>query len=523
MVSVYRDRDFPSGEERAVLNWIVDELPIGITAREIDVLTLVAAGLTNPQIAEVLVTSPRTVATHVASLLGKLQVESRAGAAAMAVDEGLVRLPMPDHPTAARRPCRLAIEYVNAALSGPPPRRRPTMPRRPAPRSRRPFVLGSAFPTAGPGGPDGQEMRNGSALAVDEINHNGGIGGRPVEQVVVSMDPLDPQSVRESYGQLTDAEVDAVTSGYVLTAETALELAAEYGAPFLHGQTEESYVDRVREEPGRYGNVFQACPSETYYGLGFVRFLDSLLLGGNWRPHSRTVVFVETDSPGALVATQEALAAAERAGWDVARITGVASSHADWRPVVNEISRLNPAAVLVAAFVPEELAAFQRAFVENPVQALIYAVYTPSVPEFLTSAGTAADGLVWATMSGTYRDLFGVRFAQSYQRQFGQMPGRGHAGIAYDEVHLLARAWSSVADPRRFAEVVQSLRSTPHRGVNGSYYFDHERQCGLSYPYEVPDPSLGQAHLIFQVSGQDHVILSPVPYVERRFQPPPWW
>ncbi|MBS1878502.1 MAG: ABC transporter substrate-binding protein [Actinobacteria bacterium] len=523
LLSIYREREFVPNTERAVLTWTVDRLPAGLTARELDVLTLVAAGLTNPQIAEVLVTSPRTVATHVASLLGKLEVESRAGAAAIAVEEGLIRLPMPDHPTAAERPSRLAAEHIHAALSGRPRESRRGLPRRPSGRSRRPFVLGSAFPAAGPAGPDGQEMLNGSALAIDEINRSGGAGGRPVEQVVVDMDPLDPQSVRGAFEQLAEAEVDAITCGYVLTAETALELIAEYGAPFLHGQTEESYVSLVRQEPGRYGNVFQACPSETHYGLGFVRFLDSLVLDGNWRPHSRQMLIIETTASGAPIATQSTIATAERAGWEVAHITGVAANHADWAPVIKEIHRLDPAAVMIAAFVPEELAAFQRAFVADPVQALVYAIYAPSVPEFLAVAGDAADGLVWATASGTYRDTFGLRFAESYNRRFGRWPGRAHAGIAYDEVHVLTQAWSTVGDPRRFGEVAQRLRSTAHRGVNGSYYFGHEGQCGLSYPYEVPDPSLGQAHLVLQVSGRDHVVLSPTPYVERRFQPPPWW
>ena len=50
---------------------------VGVTAREAEVLDLVAEGLTNPQIAARLVLSPRTVETHVASLLAKLGVPSR--------------------------------------------------------------------------------------------------------------------------------------------------------------------------------------------------------------------------------------------------------------------------------------------------------------------------------------------------------------------------------------------------------------------------------------------------------------
>ena len=53
-----------------------------LTVREAEVLRLVAQGLTNVQIAEMLVISPRTVTTHVATILGKLGVSSRREVAA---------------------------------------------------------------------------------------------------------------------------------------------------------------------------------------------------------------------------------------------------------------------------------------------------------------------------------------------------------------------------------------------------------------------------------------------------------
>jgi len=51
----------------------------GVTSREMDVLALVAQGLTNGAIAERLVLSPRTVETHVASLVAKTKVTGRHG------------------------------------------------------------------------------------------------------------------------------------------------------------------------------------------------------------------------------------------------------------------------------------------------------------------------------------------------------------------------------------------------------------------------------------------------------------
>ena len=55
-----------------------------LTPRELEVLELLAEGLTQTQIARQLVISPRTVGTHIQNLLGKLDVHSRAQAVALA-------------------------------------------------------------------------------------------------------------------------------------------------------------------------------------------------------------------------------------------------------------------------------------------------------------------------------------------------------------------------------------------------------------------------------------------------------
>lgn len=66
------------------------ERPAGLTEREVDVLTLMAKGDTNRQIAVSLGISPKTVGTHVEHIYSKLAVKTRAGATLFAVQNGLV-------------------------------------------------------------------------------------------------------------------------------------------------------------------------------------------------------------------------------------------------------------------------------------------------------------------------------------------------------------------------------------------------------------------------------------------------
>lgn len=70
-----------------------DEVPTKVlTDRELEILKLVAQGLSNDQIAEQLIISKRTVNVHMTNILGKLSLANRAQAVLYALRNGLVSL-----------------------------------------------------------------------------------------------------------------------------------------------------------------------------------------------------------------------------------------------------------------------------------------------------------------------------------------------------------------------------------------------------------------------------------------------
>jgi HD-GYP domain-containing protein (c-di-GMP phosphodiesterase class II) len=68
------------------------DAPAGLTARELEVLALVARGLTNKEIAQELTISAKTVGRHLEHLFEKLAVTTRSGATMAALQRGMIRV-----------------------------------------------------------------------------------------------------------------------------------------------------------------------------------------------------------------------------------------------------------------------------------------------------------------------------------------------------------------------------------------------------------------------------------------------
>lgn len=77
-------------DEAEAAHMLIPSLPRGLTAREVEVLRLVATGKSNPDIAATLVLSEKTVARHLSNIFTKLDVPTRTAAAAFAFENRLV-------------------------------------------------------------------------------------------------------------------------------------------------------------------------------------------------------------------------------------------------------------------------------------------------------------------------------------------------------------------------------------------------------------------------------------------------
>lgn len=500
----------PTGQAATITGQRRYELPFGLTRRELDVLTLVAVGISNAEIASRLSLSARTVTTHVDHIMRKMGVLSRTATAVIAVENGLLKVPFPAGTDG------FEVLRIGRALRGDPVSL--VLPR----LVKKPFVLGAAVPLHGTAADDGTEMVQAAQLAIDEFNARGGIDGRLLSLKVADIDIMDPGSIRRGLSGLASREVDVLTSGYFAHQDVAHEVVADLGIPYLHAATLHSMEERVLGDPVRYGRIFQVCPSDVNYAPHFVEIMSELRDRGQWLPSSRQLVVVQNAFELTDFGLAQAASIAERDNWQFGLIGLDADTSGSWAMVADQIRCTEPAAVMLGHYFLDGTVAFLRSFLAAPSDTLIYALYAPSLPGFRTSLGAAAEGIVWATTTGTYSDPLARAFAARYRSRFGSTPGRSHAGIAYDRVRVAAQAWAQAADPRDPDSVAAELRNVIHRGVNGVYYLGGDTQTARAYPSAEADPSLAQAHLVFQIQDGRQRILSPAPYADAAFRPQPW-
>ncbi|HEX7246664.1 MAG TPA: ABC transporter substrate-binding protein [Actinomycetota bacterium] len=380
--------------------------------------------------------------------------------------------------------------------------------------------IGSASPTTGAYSGDGQEMTRGQELAIEEINANGGVAGRQLELVISDVEDLAPEKMVNAARRLTNEGAAAIFSGYTSTTSAEYDVYAEYGAPMFHLNTFQPNADYVADN--QISNIYHSCPTEVWYGPGFIQFMQRLIDAGAWEPSSESAAIVTSNDPYSITIAKTVRAGIQELGWEVPVYEQVTAPLTEWGPVLAKIRQNPPGLIFHADYIPGDLASFQQQFRSDPTPSLMYQQYGPSIPEYLELAGEDADGVIWSTVIGTLPDTIGQAFKDLYSEKYGAEAGLSQAGGQYDLVHVWAQAAAMAGDPDDHELVNANLKRMTYRGVSGTYRYKPGELTAIPYPDDVNDPSLGMPHLTFQIQGQEQVLIDPDPYIQGEFQLPAW-
>lgn len=384
-----------------------------------------------------------------------------------------------------------------------------------------PIRVVGVFPLTGVVAADGQEMRNGTVMAIDEINENGGLLGRPVEFIEVDDGDSFTDDIVNAFRRVVDTlNPDVIVSGYHLATGPEFDIVADAGVLYYNLNTQTNWVDLYQSAPDRYWGIFQVDPTEAWYGIGFARWMDELVASGAFPGAKRTAILGADDPYGSSI-TSYFEQGAQELGWDVtAKETFTAGQVSDWGPLLSRVRGDDVSLLFTTTFSPADNAAMVQQFTENPMPAVLYQQYGPSVPEYLDLAGSAAEGVIWSTVLGRLPDARGQAWVSRYEAKFGATPGWANAPGNYDLINTWARAVLLTGDANDYKGVASATEGVVHRGITGGISFvDH---TGLQYPDQTQDPTLGQSMIIVQIQGGQHKVISPEPYADGEFQVPPW-
>jgi branched-chain amino acid transport system substrate-binding protein len=371
---------------------------------------------------------------------------------------------------------------------------------------------------------DGIEMRNGVLMAVDEINEElGGLCGHKLKFIEVDdVDSVGDQ-VTTAFNRAIDVEkADVIFSGYHLTSAPEFDICANAGVLYYNNNTQKAWTDRYASDPEKYWSIFQTDPNDEWYGGGFARYLNNLVDSGAYTPEAKTASILHGDDTYSTFIGTTFNDMAKELGWEILmKDTFTVGNVADWGPMLSKVRDNPPAILFSVTYNPADNAALAKQWAANPLPALLYQQYGPSVPEYFDLAGEAANGILWATVLGFLPDAIGQDFLKRYKAKFDMDSGWANAPGGYDQVWVWAKAVALAGDPFDYRKIADLTNKSITRGVTGSQsYVDHGSQC---YPWQTPDSSLGQAHIIVQIQDMEHKLVFPDPYTTSEFQLPPWF
>ncbi|WP_227268181.1 ABC transporter substrate-binding protein [Roseobacter weihaiensis] len=396
-----------------------------------------------------------------------------------------------------------------------------------------PIPIGSMLPLSGPSAADGGEFHHGTRLAVEEVNASGGICGRQIELI-----PID--TCTQTAGEVISAAqklihehgVHAIINGYNIGPQNSeYDLIADAGIIYIHHNTSLQHHDTVASDPDRYFGCFMGDPADYWYGQGFIKFISWLRDTGGWTPHNNRLAIISGSKPYSIVVANAMKSVAKDFGWNL--VFGpeiVQTPTTNWRDVLNRVRPLDPAVLANTHFYAVDLAAFQKQFMESPMNALVYLQYGAMHQTFREMTEKDGEGIVVGTVIGLLDDEAGRAFAARYHARFGENSTPFVGCLPYSSVHHYAMAASlagGTGGPGDFDQnrrIAAKLHDTIYRSVAGTINYHPVWQSAIPFPDATSDPSLGVPHLFYQI--QDHkaplTLIAPEPYNKGRYKAPPW-
>jgi branched-chain amino acid transport system substrate-binding protein len=379
------------------------------------------------------------------------------------------------------------------------------------------ILIGAPMPLTGPYASDGEQMRMALEMAVAEKNAAGGLLGRQLRLVTGDVGALEAEKIKAVGERLVGEGVDVVITGYADSGVDA-RVFGEYDMPYLHADAMTLDTELVAQDPEKYGNVFQYCPSEVSYGMDAAANLFKVPEQLGWTPPNNKIAIVKVDYSYNVLAADKFTELAQQQGYEIVVDEITQFGVVEWGPILSKIEQAQPAYVTFWNLDPTDASRFMIQFVEkfgeNGLNALVFMQYTPTIPEFLTLAGSSAEGLLWTASINP----IGEGVADYHQRwiaRFSDEPKSIYSYVTRDGFEIWVKAVEAAACVDCYDTIIQNIRNTQYTGLSGTHIFNPTDQQSQSGEDLIPT-------LWYQIWNGKNVVVGPSKYAEGEINLPPW-
>lgn len=289
-----------------------------------------------------------------------------------------------------------------------------------------PIKIGFFAPITGPAAADGQSVLNAAKLAVENINKQGGINGRPIELVYYD-DQLDSKQAVSIAQKLTtkDGVVAVVSGSYSGPTRAVAPIFEKAKIPMISAYGVHPDITKG----GDY--VFRQSFLGPIQGKAGAYVAVNLL-------KAKKIAVLHMDNDFGTSLAEAFKQKAEELGATITSVNPFAMGEKEFTPLLTKIKQEKPDAIYFAAYAGEGAQIVRQAKALNIKAQLIGTEGVDSTTQFLQVAGKDAEGLIITTNLDRDSDRQVVKdFLSQYKEKFGFAPDMV-AASTYDAFMVLA-------------------------------------------------------------------------------------
>lgn len=292
----------------------------------------------------------------------------------------------------------------------------------------KPIPLGLSVKLTGARGDLGVEIRNGAQLAVEQINANGGINGRPIDLIAID-DKGDPATALQADADLLKQNVVAII-GHVTSAQTAVALPQMNEAQtILFSPTTTSDLFSGLDD-----YFFRSTPSTLQYGTAMANFIYETA-----GPIKISCVFDISNSEFSTFLWQAFQDQFTALGGEIGNNYVYSSNRSEIKSLMGEVSQDDADGILFIV-TAVDLALMAQYGRQMDMTADFYSSLWAHTNELLQKGGSAIEGIVMFSTFYVENDTKAyLDFASQFEERFGTTPGLFSVS-GYEAVIILAEA-----------------------------------------------------------------------------------